>query len=310
MKLDSLFENIEYEVLNGSMDIDIVDVAYNYEYVKDNYLYVSMINDGNNKIDDAINNGAIAIVIDHDIELSRDITIIKVKDVEKVLSKISMRLFKFPQNKMRTIAVTGTKGKTMVSFMIKEILEKAGYGCGLISAKGIYIKDKYYSCNNTKMYVYDVLKWMNEMVNNNVEYMIIEVSNQVLINDIIFDYGIFTNLIYDNVDLGIEDYIDNIGKLFKQCNHGIFNMDDKHFYDIVQRGDSSINTYGYDEKADLRVINFGIKMDIDGVIKTTIKVNNKERYFSYNVMATILTCYMLGIDIKYMKDVLSNFSIN
>ena len=164
------------------------------------------------------------------------------------------------------------------------------------------------------------------MVNDKIQYMVMEVSSQALkydrVNDIIFDYGVFTNLTQDHIGDGehtdMEDYIDSKGKLFSQCNHGIFNMDDNHFYDMVSRGDSSINTYGYDEKADLRAVSLkllrdghlvGIEMDTDGVVKDKFKISTPGKCSSYNAMAAILTCHLLGIDKKYMKRALSDFSV-
>lgn len=329
MKLDNLFEKIEYEVLKGSMDIEILDIAYDSRMVKDNYLFVAIVGndqDGHDYIESAIDNGASAILVSRDIEVSKDITVIKVKNTRSILSKLSMRLFKFPQNKMKTVAITGTKGKTTVSFMIKKIIEASGKKCGLIGTTGVYIGKKYYPIKNTTPESYDTLKYMNEMVHDKIEYMVMEVSSQALkydrVNDIIFDFGVFTNLTQDHIGPlehdSMEDYIDSKGKLFKQCNHGILNMDDEHFYDMIQRGDSSINTYGYNEKADLRVVNLellrkghfvGIKMDTDGVIKDSFMVSTPGKFSSYNAMAAILTCHMLGIDVKDMKEALSNFSV-
>lgn len=323
MKLENLFENIENEVLKGSIDKEIIDVTYDYRQVNNDYLYISIENDdfdGYNYIDEAINNGATAIVVQHDINVSEDITVIKVKDTKKVFSKLVMKFFKFPQNKIKTIAVTGTKGKTTVSLMIKEILEKSGNTCSIIS-------DKYFSDNNSLFLSYNILKQMNDMVDNKIDYVIMEVSNKTLkseiLNNIIFDYGVFINILQEQIELdkynSIENYIDIKGKLFSQCNHGIFNIDDKHFYDMIQRGDCSINTYGYNEKADLRIVNIktinnekqvGIKMDTDGVVKKKFILQDIEKNKSYNALAAILTCNMLGIDSKYMVDALNNFTIN
>ena len=315
MKLDSLFEGIPNEVIKGSMDTEVIDIAYDSRNVRDNYLFVAIVGneqDGHDYIESAIDNGASAILVSKDVEVSKDITVIKVKDTRSILSKLTMRLFKFPQNKMKTIAITGTKGKTTVSFMIKKIIEASGKKCGLIGTTGVYIGNKHYPLKNTTPESYDTLKYMNEMVHDKIEYMVMEVSSQALkydrVNDIIFDYGVFTNLTQDHIGPG----------LFKQCNHGILNIDDEHFYDMIQRGDSSINTYGYNEKADLRVVNLellreghfvGIKMDTDGVIKDSFKVSTPGKFSSYNAMAAILTCHMLGIDVKYMKEALSNFSV-
>lgn len=329
MRLLDLFENIPHQVIKGNMEEEVLDIAYDSRNVKDNYLFVAIIgndNDGHEYIDMAIDKGAKAVLVSRDIITDKDVVVIKVDNTREILSKLSMKLFKYPQNKMKTIAITGTKGKTTVSFMIKKIIEESGYKCGLIGTTGVYIGKKYYKIKNTTPESYDTIKYMNEMVNDKIQYMVMEVSSQALkydrVNDIIFDYGIFTNLTQDHIgDLehsSMEDYINSKGKLFKQCNHGIFNIDDEHFYDMVSRGDCSINTYGYDEKADLRTVSLdlireghfvGIEMDTDGIIKDKFKVSTPGKFSSYNAMAAIMTCHLLGIDVKYMKKALSNFSV-
>ena len=108
MKLDSLFEGIPNEVIKGSMDTEVIDIAYDSRNVRDNYLFVAIVGneqDGHDYIESAIDNGASAILVSKDVEVSKDITVIKVKDTRSILSKLTMRLFKFPQNKMKTIAL-------------------------------------------------------------------------------------------------------------------------------------------------------------------------------------------------------------
>lgn len=158
MELNKLFKDISYTLIKGSMDIEIIDIAYDSRKVKPGDMFVSLIgnnNDGHDYINNAISNGAAAILVSKDIECEENIVIIKTNDTRKILSKLSMRLFKFPQSKMKTIAVTGTKGKTTVSFMIKSIIEASGKACGVIGTTGVYIKDKYYQTKNTTPESYD-----------------------------------------------------------------------------------------------------------------------------------------------------------
>ena len=329
MKLSELFEGIKYNLVKGDMEISISDIVYDSRNIKSGMLFLAIIGsqaDGHDYIKNAVKNGASAVVISKDVEIEEDVTVIKVDDVRKILSKISQRFFKYPQSKLKTIAITGTKGKTTVSFMIKKIIEEAGYKCGLIGTMGIYIGDKIYPSKNTTPESYDTIKYMNEMVENKIEYMIIEVSSQALkydrVNDIIFDYGIFTNLSQDHIGVNehdsMDDYIKSKAKLFSQCNHGIFNLDDSHFYDMVSGGDANINTYGFDQRSDLKCDGvkllrdkgfIGIEMTTSGVINDTFKISSPGKFSAYNALSAILTCYMLGIDVKYMKKALCNFHV-
>ncbi|MBR7042242.1 MAG: UDP-N-acetylmuramoyl-L-alanyl-D-glutamate--2,6-diaminopimelate ligase [Bacilli bacterium] len=329
MTLKELFDGIKYELIKGNMDTMISDIVYDSRKVKDGVLFMAIVGsqiDGHDFVSEAIKNGAKVIVVSKDIEIKEDVTVIKVKDTRKILSKLSLKLFKYPQSKLKTIAITGTKGKTTVSFMIKRILEVAGYKCGLIGTTGIFIGSKMYPAKNTTPESYETIKYMDEMVKKKMDYMVMEVSSQALkydrVNDIIFDIGVFTNLSQDHIGPNehdsMEDYISSKAKLFNQCNHGIFNIDDNHFYDMVSGGDASINTYGYDKRADLRVKDIklvrekkfiGIDLTTDGVIKDTFRVSSPGKFSSYNALAAIMTCYMLGIDTKYMKEALEDFHV-
>ena len=329
MKLSELFKNIKYTLVKGDLDTEIKDIAYDSRNVKKDMMFVAIVGanvDGHDYIDIAIKNGANAVLVSKDVKVKEDITVIKVEDTRKILAKLTIRLFKYPQNSLKTIAITGTKGKTTTSFMIKKIIECAGHKCGLIGTTGVYIGDKVYPAKNTTPESYDTIKYMEEMVNSGIDYMVMEVSSQALkydrVNDIIFDYGIFTNLSQDHIGENehpdMDDYIKSKAKLFNQCNHGIFNIDDMHFYDMVSGGDANINTYGYDERADLRAVKMdllrdkgyiGINLETDGVIKDNFKISSPGKFSSYNAMAAILTCHMLGIDTKYIKEGLKDFHV-
>ncbi len=329
MKLINLFKDIKYTLVKGDMEEEISDIVYDSRKAKAGTLFMAIVGsqvDGHDYIDDAIANGSSVIVVSKEVDISRDVTVIKVDDTRRILSKLTMILFNYPQSKLKTIAITGTKGKTTTSFMIKSILEEAGHKCGLIGTTGIFINDKMYPSHNTTPESYEIIKYMDEMVKEEIHFMVMEVSSQALkydrVNDIIFDYGVFTNLTRDHIGENehdsMEDYISSKAKLFSQSNYGIFNMDDEHFYDMVSGGDSTINTFGYDEKADLRAIKMdlirekgfiGIELETDGVIKDKFKISTPGKFSSYNAMAAILTCHLIGIDTKYMKKALSNFSV-
>ena len=329
MKLNEMFEGIKYTLIKGDMDTTVSDIVYDSRKAKPGVLFMAIVGaevDGHNYIKDAIKSGATAILVSKDVVVDEDVAVIKVADTRKILAKLTMRLFKYPQSKLKTIAITGTKGKTTTSFMIKKILEVAGYKCGVIGTTGIYIGDKIIPNKNTTPESYETIKYMDEMVKAKMDFLVMEVSSQALkydrVNDIIFDYGIFTNLTHDHIGpnehTDMDDYIKSKAKLFNQCNHGVFNIDDEHFYDMVQGGDANINTYGYDERADLRATKIellrekgfiGINLSVEGVIKDTFKISSPGKFTSYNAMAAILTCHMLGIKKADMKKALCDFHV-
>lgn len=329
MKLKKLLYKIDYQLLQGSDMIDISNLSYEFNKKIDDFVFVAIVGnniDGHDYIDDAINNGASVVVVSRNIKVSDNITVIMVEDTNKILSRLSMNYFDNPHEKIKTIAITGTKGKTTTSFMIKNILERAGYSLGIIGTIGIYIKDKYYESKNTTPISYDILKYIDEMVKAGIEYVIIEVSSQALkydrVNGILFDYGVFTNLTMDHISdcehSCMEDYVSSKAKLFRQCKVGIFNIDDGYCNIMMKDCTCKVNTYGYSKEAMLRVCkldlyneddNFGINILLDGVVKDKFRVSVPGKFSSYNAMCAIMVCNLLGIDISYMKGALANFSV-
>ena len=329
MKLNKILKGIEYELIKGTIDKEVNAITYDSRYVKNGTLFLTNfgIKEDNEKyIPKAIKNGANVIIVSKNFDIPDDITIIKVPNTKNILSQISSNFFNYPQNKLKIIAITGTKGKTTVSFMLKSIIEQSGYQCGLIGTTGIYIDNVKYNTNNTTPEIYDNLKYLNEMVKKNIDYAIMEVSSQALkynrVAGITYDYAIFTNLTKDHIGKyehdDMEDYINSKAKLFKQCHHGIFNLDDKYYHDMTKEAICSINTYGYQKDANLKVKkiklihkknNLGINLTTTGIINNKFKINSPGIFTSYNAMAAILTSYLLGIDIKYIKKGLSNFFV-
>lgn len=329
MKLKKLLYKIDYQLLQGNDMIDILNLSYEFNKKLDNSVFVAIVGnniDGHDYIEYAISNGAIAVIVSKIVDVPLDISVILVEDTNKILCRLSMNYFDNPHEKIKTIAITGTKGKTTSSFMIKNIIEKAGYSCAIIGTIGIYIKDKYYDSKNTTPISYDILKYIDEMVKAKVEYVVIEVSSQALkydrVNGILFDYGIFTNLTSDHIStyehVDMDDYVNSKAKLFKQCKCGIFNVDDAYYKKMIDGATCKIYTYGYDKDAMLRVCKLdlynednklGINMILDGIVSDKVKVSVPGKFSSYNAMSAVMIGYLLGIDISCVKEVLSNFSV-
>lgn len=257
MKLIGLLHNVDYEIVKGDINISINDICYDSRKVVNNDLFICLVgssSDGHDYIDSAINNGAKCIIIEKDIDIGADVTVIKVNDTRRCLSRISINYFGNPSSEMTTIGITGTKGKTTTSWMIKNILEEDGKSVGVIGTMGIFYGNKHYETVNTTPESYEIQKYLREMVDNGVKYLVMEVSSQALkvgrVDGMMFDYGVFTNLTRDHVGEGehpdMEDYIYSKSLLFKMCKYGVFNIDDDHYKDMICDCTCSINTYGYD----------------------------------------------------------------
>lgn len=329
MKLKEVLHGIDYEIIQGSLDININGICYDSRKVNDGDIFVCLtgaLSDGHDYIDTAINKGASVIIVQKDVAVSENITVIKLSDTRKYLSKLSINFFGDPASNLITIGITGTKGKTTTSWMIKNILEEDGKKVGVIGTMGIFYNNKHYDTVNTTPESYEIQKYLREMVDDGVEYVIMEVSSQALkvgrVDGMIFDYGVFTNLtqdhIGDNEHANMEEYIYCKSLLFKQCKHGIFNIDDSHYSDMICECGCDIHTYGRNEKADLiikdikllRKENFiGINVTTFGMINDTFLVNTPGEFSAYNSVSAIMVTNLIGCDIRSIKKALSKVAV-
>ena len=329
MRLRELLKDVEYELIQGDIELDIKDIAYDSRKVDKDVVFVAMKGfrvDGHDYIEQAINNGCRVIILEEVRDIDEGVTVIKIHDTRTNLSLISRTLFGYPDKEMTSIAITGTKGKTTTSSMIKKILDDSGKDCGLIGTMGVFYLDKFYHTMNTSPESYDVFKYMREMLDNGIKYLVMEVSSQSLKlkrwTNVIFDYAVFTNLSLDHVGddehPDFEDYKYCKSLLFKQCKHGIFNMDSE-YYEYMSNGCSGdIITYGYDSHANYKIVSsknmlessfIGIEMKTDGCIKDTFKVSIPGAFTAYNAMASIVVCDLLGISVDDIKNSLLDVSV-
>lgn len=331
MKLRKILNNINYELIQGSLDIDIKDLCYDSRNVKENYGFVALKGidtDGHKYILDAISKKASCIFIDEDLKekfQDYNVTIIKLQDTRHELAYLSANLFDHPSTKLKTIAITGTKGKTTTSWMLKTILENAHHKVGVIGTMGTFINNKLYEHKNTTPESYLIQKYLKEMVENKCEYLIMEVSSQALkvgrVSNIIFDYAIYTNLSEDHVGPRehptFEDYKNSKALLFKQSKIGIFNSDDEYYNDMVAFATCQKYTYGLTGK-DLKISNakrfldqntLGITFNTSGLINKKIIVSCPGLFSAYNASGAILLAKLLNISDEIIIDSLKKFSV-
>ena len=329
MKLKNLLKDVSYELVQGDIELDVSDITYDSRLADESKAFVAMKGfrvDGHDYIKKAIESGCKCIILEEDQEISQDITVIKIKDTRTNLSLISRTLFDYPDKQLTIIGITGTKGKTTTSTMIKKILDDSGNPTGLIGTMGVFYKDKYYHTMNTSPESYDVYKYMREMLDNGIEYLVMEVSSQSLKlkrwTNLIFDYAVFTNLSLDHVGDDEHDSFDDYkyckSLLFKQCKIGLFNIDDKYSKDMMQDIKCDIYTFGKDKKANYvldsckNIIdnNFiGIEMKTSGIVNDKFKVSIPGYFTAYNSLASIAICNLLKISNDKIKKALLDVKV-
>lgn len=331
MKLSECLVNLDYECLKGNVDTTINDVVYDSRKANADNAFICIVGavtDGHKYISATLDKGCKVFVVEKDMndlpELTdRDVTVIKVKDTRIALSYMSAAIFDYPAKKLKTVGITGTKGKTTTTFMVRTILEHHGLKVGIIGTTGVYMGDKFFEIHNTTPESYEIHKFFNMMVEEGCDVCVMEVSSQALkLNrtaGIEFDCGVFTNLspdhIGENEHADYNEYVYCKSLLFRQCKHGIFNIDDKEAVNMMKGAVCDKHTYGFSENADLHIDNIeyivrpgfiGIGFDAHGVVNEHFEVNTPGKFSAYNAMSAIMVSEIFGVNSEDIKAGLLN----
>lgn len=323
--MKNLLNGVKFEILNGSMDSDISKIVIDSRKAFNNSLFVCLVGanvDGHNFLESAYNQGCRNFLVEKEI-VFKDANIFKVDDTRKALSIVTQNFYNHPADKLTTIAITGTKGKTTTASMIKHIIESSGKKCGLIGTLGIFTPNNFYKTMNTTPESIDIQKYLREMVDEGCEYVVMEVSSQALkvgrVEGMMFDYGIFTNLscdhIGENEHKDYDEYCMCKSKLFKMCKIGLLNCDDLEYEKMIKNTNCSIKTFGIEQDANYKVSSYsflnefgkiGIKMQLNS---KTYEVYMPGKFTVYNSLAAISLAYELKITDDIIKMSLKNFKV-
>ena len=237
--LEQLLERLEYECVQGSLDKEITDLVYDSRKAATDSLFVCVKGttvDGHSFAADVVQKGATVLVVSEDVNVPETVTVVKVADTRYALALLSAAWFDYPAEQLKVIGITGTKGKTTTTYMVKSILEGAGYKVGLIGTIEAIIGDKVIPSANTTPESYLIQKYFREMADVGCDCCVMEVSSQGLMMHrtagFTFEMGIFTNIEPDHIGpnehASFEEYLACKSLLFRQCKIGILNADDKH----------------------------------------------------------------------------------
>ncbi len=329
MYLDQLLEQFEYTCLQGEIHIPVTELVYDSRKVVKDSVFVCIVGavtDGHNYIKEVVEKGAGVIIVQKDGDFPEGVTVIHTDDTRLALACMSAAYFGHPARKLITVGVTGTKGKTTTTYMIKSILENTGKKVGLIGTIESIIGDKVIPSNNTTPESYIIQKYFAEMVEAGCEYVIMEASSQgLMLNRLAgftFDYGIFTNLEPDHIGgaehKDFEDYLRCKSKLFRQCKIGLINTDDSHAEEILQGHTCSIETFGFSEQADIRATDIklvnrpgyiGISYHIDGLMNFDVDMNVPGKFNVYNSLCAIALCRHFGVSTEEIIQALNKVNV-
>ena len=317
MRLKTLLEEVKnYQVICGNEEIEVTELIYDTrKQIVSGSVFVCIsgaVHDGHAYVEKAVKDGAVAIIAEHFVEVPEGVCLVVCESTRLALACMSAAYFGYPAKSLKTIGITGTKGKTTTAYMIRNTLELAGYKTGLIGTVEVIIGEKHIPAMNTTPESYVLQQYFREMVDAGCECVVMEVSSQGLmlhrVGGFVFDYGIFTNLSPDHIGANehkdFDDYLRCKSMLFRQCKVGIANFDDIHMTKVLEGHTCKLETYGMNEGADLRAINVDlhskegellVSYETAGVMELSVTVGIPGKFTVYNSLTALAVCRHFNI---------------
>ncbi len=348
MTLEKLLRDLKYEVICGDVSTEITDITNDSRKVTDGGLYFAVPGakvDGAEFIPEVIRKGASAIItekseeklghiLENDMLLNGEfeeivedrVTIILVEDTRVAMGIISSEFYGNPSDEITVIGITGTKGKTTTSYMVKEMLELAGIKTGLIGTIEIDDGANHIPALNTTPESIVIQKTLRDMVNNDCEAVVMEISSQAMllhrVSGLDVDYAIFTNLSPDHIGPNehsdYEDYRDCKKKLFSIARMGIYNLDDPETPYMMEGSTARPITFGKSEDADYIAVGhklysengiLGIEYQLEGTLEGDVRVDLPGDFSIYNSLAAIVVADCMGVSFDEIKRILEMIKV-
>lgn len=320
--LKKILENIDYQILQGDINVEFNDFQYDSRKINNNDIFICIKgfqSDGHNFIDMAIKNGATIIICEDEVDLSnRNVVVIKVLNTRKILADISSVFYNYPWKNFNLIGITGTNGKTTITYLTQSILNLNNEKIGVIGTIENRIGDKIIKTERTTPESKELQKLFSDMVDENVSSCVMEVSSHALdlyrVGSVEFDIAVFTNLSQDHLDYHetMQKYKEAKSLLFKNATNSVINIDDESGEYMVSKALGNIMTYGIDKPCDLQAFNikfspFGSEFSVNykGEI-FDINISTPGRFSVYNALGAIGVCLFLNIPIDIIIEGLGN----
>ncbi len=305
-----LLKDLSYEVLSGSEHTKVKDLVYDTRKVTKESIFVCIKGtsfDSHEAAAGIVEKGAAVLVVEHPVEVPKDVTVLLVPDTRYALALISAAYFGYPARKLKVIGITGTKGKTTTTYMIRSILEHAGISTGLIGTIETIIGEEHIHAGNTTPESYVIQEYFSRMVEAGCQVAVMEVSSQGLMlhrtAGIPFAIGIFTNMAPDHIGPNehgsFEEYMACKSRLFRQCRIGLVNVDDAHWQEVLKDHTCQMETYGFSREADLRAEGMelvsrpgylGVKYHVAGLLDFQVEIDLPGKFSVYNSLVAMGVC--------------------
>lgn len=323
MKLKDLLKNIKIKSTEGDLYKEIKNISSNSKEITADSLFVAILGtkyDGHNFIKEAIKRGAVAVVLENNRDLGDRTTKILVSDTREALGEIWSNLYHRPSFSLKMVGVTGTNGKTTVTYLCQNIFEGAGYKTAVLGTIKNIVRGEMLSGNLTTLDAGQFQKYLHYAMKREVDYAFCEVSSHGLaqkrVQGIKFDVAIFTNLTQDHLDFhkDMEDYFQAKLKLFTEYGKDNFtslvNIDDeygKRIVDILLKNKNNFITYAIEQDANIRATNITLKPEgskFEVIVKgkkNLLQLKLVGRFNIYNSLAALGMGIIYGLNLADIK---------
>ncbi len=334
MNLKKILVGIDGIKAKGEIDREVTSIENDSRKVKEGSMFFAIkgfTTDGTTFIPKAIENGAKVILVEEgscdlkSLNIPEDVTLLVVPDARYAMAIGACNYYDNPSRKFKLIGVTGTKGKTTTTFMMKAILEKQGIKTGLVGTIAMYSGDrKIKDSDRTTPESIELQEVFAQMAEDGCQAVIMEVSSQSLkLNRVAgcdFDIAVFTNFSEDHISPkehpNMQDYFESKLKLFKMCKCGFINIDDLQVCKVPKLvPDCNIETYGIDNSCkllakDITITNSYVDFKVKiGDKNERIKVDIPGRFTVYNSLAAISVALKLGCSTENIQEALVNIKV-
>ena len=329
MQLKDLIKSLQsYKSRSDFTDFQVKGIASDSGKVSPDFIFIAIKGnkeDGHKFIKEAIGNGARAIIVQSDcpkIEAANNIYFFEVVDTRKATAELANAFYGSPSDKIKAVGITGTNGKTTISYLIEAILKEARLEPGVIGTVNYRFKDKVFTAKNTTPGPVEIQSLLASMLKAGVKYVVMEVSSHALdqarCEGINFSCAIFTNLTQDHLDYhgGLENYFQAKSKLFKlltKYSFAVINNDDCYARRLLKLTKAQTLTYGIDNPADIMAeeIKLGVSQTEfklkTGKLTVPFKTRLVGRHNIYNILAAVSWALKEGLDLSLIKSAIEKF---
>lgn len=297
----------------GLENAEITGVTCNSKNIKSGYAFVCIKGsaaDGHDFAETALKNGAAVVITQRDLKLEKQII---VENTRITYANMCAKWFSEPAKKLRLIGVTGTNGKTSITYMLKAILEQAGHKVGVIGTIQNLIGDTVIPSHNTTPEAFELNSMFDKMVRCGCDYCVMEVSSHALhqyrVCDLPFEIAVFTNLTQDHLDYHktMDNYLEAKKMLFRMCGTAVVNADDEYAARLTEGLDCRIVacSTGNNGTCSARAVKYrpdSVEYELLYAGKLNhIKVNTGGAFTVYNSMLASVAALESGVDIEDIK---------